>query len=382
MLSDSSRFICGSSLPYKHLQITFFFLLITTRDIRLKLFNFQGSQTHLKMSTRSVMFFNSRTLGFLMGCDPDDEKDEEVWDGDILLPYDFDSFDDDPYTDLRDLLSKNIQLGPSSLLSSSGPATSTINVAPVIAKKVTSDMALEDQQSSELVDEVSSEPVKPPDIDNFPADTPETCVTGTGDTSDILANIVESLGIAHSMEFVSDLDVKEAEAEKEVAEVTSERQQSENITPKEVTTNRQQSENIIPKDVTTNRQKSENITLNDVTNNSQQGGAVSFEENSCCPEAISDDDGEVEEDSSKLLDYMSICENNIVVYRSDFMTLRPNAYVSDPIVNFYLDFLHRKLPPSLQKDVYIFPSWFYQVLSTTGTVMKPPVNIFDKGCKI
>ena len=337
------------------------------------------------------MFYNSRTLGFTIGCDADDEKDEEIWDGDILLPYEWDTFDDDPYTDLRDLLTKDIQTGPSSLLSSSGPATSTISIAPVIkgAKEVTSDMTLKGQLSSELVDEVSSEPVKPPDIDNFPADTnmPDTCVIGTGDTSDTLADIVESLGIDQGMEIVSHLDVSEAEAEKvrdltiKVAEVTFESQQSENITPKEVTTDSQQSENISLMEVTTDSQEYENICSEVVTTDSHQGGSESFVED-FCPEAISDDDEEVAEDSSKLLDYMSICENNIVVYKSDFLTLRPNAYVSDPIVNFYLDYLHRKLPPTLQKDVYIFPSWFYQMLSSTGTVMKPPVNIFDKGCKI
>ena len=307
------------------------------------------------------MFFNSRTLGFLMGCDEDDKLDEEIWDGDVLT-HQFDSFDDDPYADLRDLLTKNIQISQSSL-SSAGPATSTISIVPVIAKEhKNSDMTLKDE-GSDLVEEVS-EPEKPPDIDNFSPNVLETCATGSGGTSDTLANIVESLGIAESVELVSgsvsDLDVTEAGLQAEnvrdmAAEVTTESQQCENIYPEEVTTDSQQCENISP------------------------GGG----EGSLWPEAISDDDGEVAENSSKLLDYMSICENTILVYRSDFLTLRPNAYVSDPIVNFYLDYLHRrKVSPTLQKDVYIFPSWFYQMLSSTRTVMKPPVNVFDKGCKI
>ena len=58
------------------------------------------------MSTRSVSFFNSRTLGFLMGCDEDDKKDERVWDGEVLLPYNMDDFDDNPYAELKDLLQR------------------------------------------------------------------------------------------------------------------------------------------------------------------------------------------------------------------------------------------------------------------------------------
>ena len=337
-----------------------------------------------------------------MACDEDDKKDEEIWDGDVLLPYQFDDFDDDPYVDLKDLLSKNIQISPS-LPSCSGPATAYISVHSVIAKEVAdknSDSVQEDKQSSEIVDEVGSDHKRLLDTGNL-------C---TSDTSDTLASIVESLGISESVELgglASDLQITEAEVDAEQvivnksddntnelaeeAAVTTESQQNENIPLEAVTSEDKQFENIpleaatsedqqcenIPLEaVISEDQQYENMPLEDVTSESQQcenippeGGAVSLQE---------EVNGELAVDSVKLLDYRSICENIILVYKSDFLTLMPNVYVSDPIVNFYLDYIHRKLAPSLQKDVYIFPSWFYQVLSTTGTVMKPSVNIFDK----
>ena len=347
------------------------------------------------------MFYNARTLGFLMACDEDDKKDEEIWDGDVLLPYQFDDFDDDPYEDLKDLLSKNIQINPS-LPSCSGPATAYISVRPVIDQEVTvknSDSVQEGKQSSEMVDEVGSEHDRPPDIGNL-------C---TSDTSDTLASIVESLGISETVELggvASDLHITEAEVEAEgeakgEAEGEAEGEtEGEAVVEAEVDAEVDAEQVIVNKidditnelaeeeeAVTTESQQNENIPLEAVTTEDQQcenippeGCAVSLQE-----EVISDDDTdrELAGDSVKLLDYRSICENIILVHKSDFLTLMPNVYVSDPIVNFYLDYVHRKLAPSLQKDVYIFPSWFYQVLSTTGTVMKPPVNIFDKErCKI
>ena len=316
------------------------------------------------------MFFNSRTLGFLMAVDEDDKKDEEIWDGDVLSPYRFDDFDDDPYDDLRELLSRNIQTGPSSMLSSSGSATSDISICPVIANSDNSYTVQEGKQSSKLVDEVSTasvEPDKPPDITSIP-----------GDSSDPLANIIESLGIGI---FESDVEQVIAEVAKEETE-TSETQQCENISP-EI----QQCENISPmgEDVTSEIQQCENISpmVKAVTSDSESQQCENISADREAVIYVSDDDGEkVPEDTSKLLDYMSICENIILVYEYDYLTLRPNTYVSDPIVNFYLDYIHRrKLPPALQKDVYIFPSHFYQVLSTSGTVLQPPVNVFDKGCK-
>ena len=93
------------------------------------------------------------------------------------------------------------------------------------------------------------------------------------------------------------------------------------------------------------------------------------------------EEGEQEEATPTLLDYRSICENIIQVHANDMLTLRPGEYLSDPIINMYLDYLHRKVSPALQQDIFIFPTWCYQLLSHFKSRMKPPVNIFDKGCK-
>ena len=85
--------------------------------------------------------------------------------------------------------------------------------------------------------------------------------------------------------------------------------------------------------------------------------------------------------SPKLIEYVSFCENPIIVTLDDLKTLEGREWLSDPIVDFYLDIIHQGLKPSLRKDVFICPCLFIQMMKT-GTWPRPPVNIFDKECKI
>ena len=550
------------------------------------------------MSTRSVSFFNSRTLGFLMGCDEDDKKDERVWDGDILLPYNMDDFDDNPYTELKDLLQRLPENSSAPMLSCSGKATSYINVQPVtsmsrknseivlVENSATTTEVSDKNKNSDLEDNMAKEeankysdlnkcvarevvnknsdsvfdeyvaqarevsnknsdlgmsmtmevvnknsdsdlvvdttltsntatkPEDPPApvMNNLLTDIFESCVLESEPTeasSDTLANVVKSIGIIDSSEL--DLDVPTdinrepgheitkniaPELEHKKAELVtinnmpikaaeesgiSEGQQCENVTLSETSdemyaaiedtvymnpggkdsgdkedeesdpnnmyskvdkvkkrTNRetksydasnpyatvnkpssskqmsQSSDNLgarpkqrsprVPApgldsvdyseyEVSHTDRRTEQPLFNMPIKAAEESGISEGQqcENvkgaavSMSPETIDISDncegGEEEATSPTLLNYRSICENIIQIHTSDMLTLRPGVYVSDPIIDMYLDYLHRKVSPALQQDIFIFPTLFYQMLSTTGTRMKPPVNIFDKGCK-
>ena len=84
--------------------------------------------------------------------------------------------------------------------------------------------------------------------------------------------------------------------------------------------------------------------------------------------------------SPKIIEYVSLCENPIVVTEDDCQTLNGHGWLSDPIVDFYLDIIHQNLAPALRKDVFICPSLFMQFMKA-GTWPSPPVNIFDKDKK-
>ena len=409
------------------------------------------------MSTRSVSFFNSRTLGFLMGCDEDDKKDERVWDGDILLPYNMDDFDDNPYTELKDLLQRLPENSSAPMLSCSGKATSYINVQPVtsmsrknseivlVENSATTTEVSDKNKNSDLEDNMAKEeankysdlnkcvarevvnknsdsvfdeyvaqarevsnknsdlgmsmtmevvnknsdsdlvvdttltsntatkPEDPPApvMNNLLTDIFESCVLESEPTeasSDTLANVVKSIGIIDSSEL--DLDVPTDINREPGHEITK---------------------NIAPE---LEHEKAELVTINNMPIKAAEESGISEGQQcenvkgaavSMSPETIDISDncegGEEEATSPTLLNYRSICENIIQIHTSDMLTLRPGVYVSDPIIDMYLDYLHRKVSPALQQDIFIFPTLFYQMLSTTGTRMKPPVNIFDKGCK-
>ena len=392
------------------------------------------------------MFFNSRTLGFLMGCDEEDKKDEEIWDGDILSPYKFDDFDDDPYDDLRSLLSRNIQTGTSSTQSSSGSATSGISLCPVIANDSSDKEGKQAREDGGLRLEAESTPggARGRSAHSSPAGSYNKYHQGPGVMRSSSGNLSLSPSVASSarspeksfqspgrnVEQPLDTDSLQSEvseqspkseADPSLETAAARIHEYENVpTSNYIDATRGEvsaaSATVVPDkppiidsipgdydDTLANivnnlgidifeaskSQKCEDISpvvervpssqQCTVTTNSQEYNNSANEEPVTY---ISDDDGEVPADPSKLLDFRSICENMIVVYDGDFLTLRPNTYVTDPIVNFYLDYIHRKLPPALQKDVYIFPTMFYQLLSTVGrTVMRPPINVFDKGCK-
>ena len=86
------------------------------------------------MSLRSLAYFNSRTLGFYPGCDESDQGDKDIPDEDVLDGYEFDSFDDDPFSTVRPLLSRTEPVGGSIL--DGNHATNLIRIQPVSTKSV------------------------------------------------------------------------------------------------------------------------------------------------------------------------------------------------------------------------------------------------------
>ena len=48
-----------------------------------------------------MAYFNSRTLGFYPGVDEGDKEDANIPDEEVLDPYEWDDYDDDPYEDIR-----------------------------------------------------------------------------------------------------------------------------------------------------------------------------------------------------------------------------------------------------------------------------------------
>ena len=48
-----------------------------------------------------MAYFNSRTLGFYPGVDDGDKEDVNIPDEEVLDPYEWDDYDDDPYEDIR-----------------------------------------------------------------------------------------------------------------------------------------------------------------------------------------------------------------------------------------------------------------------------------------
>ena len=92
------------------------------------IFSFQGSDMHLKMSMRSLAYFNSRTLGFYPGVDPGDEDDKNIKDEDIL-EYVMDEYDDPPFIDPQTFTSSTANMNVQPTVP--GPRTeSSKNIAP------------------------------------------------------------------------------------------------------------------------------------------------------------------------------------------------------------------------------------------------------------
>eukprot|EP00038_Savillea_parva_P003897 m.131542 g.131542 ORF g.131542 m.131542 type:complete len:607 (-) comp11316_c0_seq1:364-2184(-) len=54
----------------------------------------------------------------------------------------------------------------------------------------------------------------------------------------------------------------------------------------------------------------------------------------------------------------------IVITQGDVDRLEEGEFLNDVIINFYLAYVHRQLPPEAQKKVHVFPTLFYRRLSS------------------
>ena len=95
-----------------------------------------------------------------MACDEGDNDDEKIWDGDILPPYQFDDFDDEPYTELKELLKKLPQATSPALLRCSGEATSYIQLQSVTSTKNNGIAIVKDVTTTKDVTDKNSDIVK------------------------------------------------------------------------------------------------------------------------------------------------------------------------------------------------------------------------------
>ena len=95
---------------------------------------FQGTETHLQASLRSLAFFNARTLGFYPGVDPGDKEDRLLSDEQVMDGYEWDSWDDDPYENVRPHLMKTSSDSCPAGVQDHTPMN--ISVTPVVINKL------------------------------------------------------------------------------------------------------------------------------------------------------------------------------------------------------------------------------------------------------
>ena len=75
--------------------------------------------------------------------------------------------------------------------------------------------------------------------------------------------------------------------------------------------------------------------------------------------------GSAVEDHTKLLEFPPDGKDRIIVTLADFKTLEHDTFLNDIIIDFYLQFLHDKLPEEDKKTVHILSTMFYKRLNMT-----------------
>ena len=75
--------------------------------------------------------------------------------------------------------------------------------------------------------------------------------------------------------------------------------------------------------------------------------------------------GSAVEDHTKLLEFPPDGKDRLTVTLADFKTLEHDTFLNDIIIDFYLQFLHDKLPEEDKKTVHIFSTMFYKRLNMT-----------------
>ena len=143
----------------------------------IKVIFLQGTATHLAASLRSMAYFNSRTLGFYPGVDAEDKEDKGIPDELMLDEYEWDSYDDDPYQDIRPHLS--MESVNSQINGYPGQALNHISVTPVIVATAGAGEKMRE----------------PPDMDQD-QELPVTSEEKRGEVSPAQGNLNTSLSVA------------------------------------------------------------------------------------------------------------------------------------------------------------------------------------------
>ena len=116
-----------------------------------------------------MAYFNSRTLGFYPGVDEADKEDANIPDEEVLDPYEWDNYDDDPYEDIRPHL-----VSSSPMTGEPVQALHHISVPPVVTSKLAgektemgepSDMCQEPEVMKEDHNMESHQPIQNPEME-------------------------------------------------------------------------------------------------------------------------------------------------------------------------------------------------------------------------
>ena len=86
---------------------------------------------------------------------------------------------------------------------------------------------------------------------------------------------------------------------------------------------------------------------------------------------------------TKLLDLRSLCGHPLEVHRGDLESLQGRKFVTEGVVEYYLDLLHRQMDIRAQKDVHIlssatFPTLKRRLENGNERLLHIEENIFNK----
>ena len=164
-------------------------MILFSLFIMIKVIFLQGTATHLAASLRSMAYFNSRTLGFYPGVDTEDKEDKGIPDELVLDAYEWDSYDDDPYQDIRPHLS--MESVSSQINGYPGQALNHISVTPVLVATAGAGEKMREPPDMDLA---------PPDMDqNQDQELPVTSQEKRGKVSPAQGDLNTSLSVAEEL---------------------------------------------------------------------------------------------------------------------------------------------------------------------------------------